>query len=80
LEATLAAAGTRTLCIVSPEVEDAIKQSKETLLIEQRNKAPPKQDEVVAGKIKLINAKILADSNPEELECPQEGTSRNMYR
>lgn len=72
------AAGTRTLCIVSPEVEDAIKQSKETLLMNNETKSAPEQDEVVAGKIKLINAKILADSNPEELDALKKAIKKQV--
>jgi len=56
------------ICICSPQEAQHIISSKETLLMNTEKKAIPGSDEVIAGKIQMLVAKLAVDSNPEELE------------
>jgi len=56
------------VAIVNPKQQHLITTSKETLLMNAETKEHPNNDEVLAGKIKLLVEKLNVDSNPEQLE------------
>jgi hypothetical protein len=56
------------VCICLPQEAQLIISSKETLLMNTEKKTIPESDEVVAGKIQMLVAKLAVDSHPEELE------------
>jgi len=59
---------TRIITIISPETENSIIYTKETLLMNDEMKSPPDAHEVLAGKIDVITSKLLADPHPEQLD------------
>ncbi|HLW22433.1 MAG TPA: DbpA RNA binding domain-containing protein [Sphaerochaetaceae bacterium] len=56
------------VCITEPHIAEEIITSKETLLMNTEKRSIPEPDEVVAGKIEMLVAKLAIDSHPEELE------------
>lgn len=68
----------RIVCINTPaEVEEVI-TSKENLLMNKEIKAIPENNEVIAGKIQMLIAKLSIDSNPEELESLRKIIKKNV--
>ena len=45
-----------------------ITMRKETLFMDQEKKLAPTHEEITAGKLQLLSAKVKVDANPEELE------------
>jgi hypothetical protein len=58
----------RIVCITEPHDAQEIITSKETLLMNTEKKSLPESEEVLAGKIQMLAAKLAIDSHPEELE------------
>lgn len=56
------------VCITEPHNAEEIITSKETLLMNTEKRSIPEPDEVVAGKIEMLVAKLAIDSHPEELD------------
>lgn len=68
----------RILCLVSPEQESIITQSKETQLMNHETASVPGQEEVIVGKIKLIATDMLTDAHPEELEALKKSIKKQV--
>jgi len=58
----------KLVCIITPQQESGISQSKETTLMDNTTKNTPEAMEVIAGKIQMIASKVRIDSNPDELD------------
>ncbi len=68
----------KIVCIISPQQERDIPQSKETMLMNNETKRAPEAMEVLAGKIQLIASKVRIDSNPEELDTYKKLIKKNV--
>jgi hypothetical protein len=68
----------RIVCIISPQQERDIPQSKETMLMNNETKRAPEAMEVLAGKIQMIASKVRIDSNPEELDTYKKLIRKNV--
>jgi hypothetical protein len=68
----------RFVCIATAEEAKEITTSKETLLMNNETKPSPENNEVLAGKIQMLVAKLNIDSNPEELETLRRIIKKNV--
>jgi hypothetical protein len=68
----------RIVCITEPHLAEEIITSKETLLMKNEKRSIPETDEVLAGKIQMLVAKLAIDSNPEELETLRKLFKKNV--
>ena len=68
----------RIVCITDPQNAEEITTSKETLLMNNEKKSIPETDEVLAGKIQMLVAKLAIDANPEELESLRKLIKKNV--
>ncbi len=55
-----------------------ITMRKETLFMDQEKKLAPSNEEITAGKLQLLTAKVKVDSNPEELEMLKKVFKKNV--
>ena len=55
-----------------------IAMRKETLFMDQEKKLAPSTEEITAGKLQLLTAKVKVDSNPEELEMLKKTFKKNV--
>ena len=68
----------RFVCIATAEEAKEITTSKETPLMNNETKPIPENNEVLAGKIQMLVAKLNIDSNPEELETLKKIIKKNV--
>ncbi len=55
-----------------------ITMQKETLFMDQEKKLAPSKEEITAGKLQLLAAKVKVDQNPEELEALKKTFKKNV--
>jgi len=68
----------RIVSILKASEAQKITTSKETLLMDQETKLSPTQEDVTAGKLQLLAAKVKVDSQPEELEALKKAFRKNV--
>ncbi len=68
----------RIVTIVKASEAKKITTSKETLFMDQETKLSPTQEDVTAGKLQLLAAKVKVDSQPEELEALKKAFRKNV--
>ena len=68
----------RIVTIIKSSEAIKITTSKETLLMDQETKLSPTQEDVTAGKLQLLAAKVRVDSQPEELEALKKAFKKNV--
>ncbi len=63
--------------LTEPEAKQ-ITMRKETLFMDQEKKLAPTNEEITAGKLQLLSAKVKVDAHPEELEDLKKTFRKNV--